>query len=142
MRHRFKKHYTRDEARALLPTIRKWLGQLQQIRRWLVDADGELEKLLEEDPFHFRFQQELAKTYRLVGGELGGERKYDEALQILEKGQAIVERLARAETQVGETRVCTRAFGGAHVRRRGRDGLRGHSSNRSGLGSSSRQPAV
>ena len=46
MRHRFKKHYTREEARALLPTIRKWLEQLQQIRRWLVEADRDLEKLL------------------------------------------------------------------------------------------------
>ena len=28
MEHRFDKHYTRDEARALLPQIRKWLEQL------------------------------------------------------------------------------------------------------------------
>ena len=35
--HRFRKHYTRDEARALLPDLRQWLGQLGQLR-------GEYEK--------------------------------------------------------------------------------------------------
>jgi hypothetical protein len=31
--HRFDKHYTRDEARALLPQIRKWLEQLHRLRQ-------------------------------------------------------------------------------------------------------------
>ena len=32
MAHRFKKHYTREEARALLPQIRKWLEALDQTK--------------------------------------------------------------------------------------------------------------
>lgn len=32
MAHRFKKHYTREEARALLPQIRKWLEALEQTK--------------------------------------------------------------------------------------------------------------
>jgi hypothetical protein len=38
MAHRFKKHYTREEASALLPQIRLWLKRILQLR-------GELEKL-------------------------------------------------------------------------------------------------
>ncbi|MGA2246983.1 MAG: DUF2203 domain-containing protein [Verrucomicrobiota bacterium] len=29
---RFSKHYTRDEARALLPQLRRWLGDLNRLR--------------------------------------------------------------------------------------------------------------
>lgn len=32
MAHLFKKHYTRDEARSLLPTLRQWLNQLADLR--------------------------------------------------------------------------------------------------------------
>ena len=32
MSHRFQKHYTREEARALLPPIRRWLGRLGELR--------------------------------------------------------------------------------------------------------------
>jgi hypothetical protein len=32
MAHRFKKHYTRDEARALLPVLREWLDRLESLR--------------------------------------------------------------------------------------------------------------
>ena len=32
MSHRFTKHYTRDEARALLPQIRAWLAELNRLR--------------------------------------------------------------------------------------------------------------
>jgi len=38
MAHRFKKHYTREEASALLPQIRLWFKRILQLR-------GELEKL-------------------------------------------------------------------------------------------------
>lgn len=30
---RFEKHYTREEARALLPEIRRWLARLNQLRK-------------------------------------------------------------------------------------------------------------
>ncbi|MFO1498840.1 MAG: DUF2203 domain-containing protein [Verrucomicrobiota bacterium] len=36
---RYSKHYTRDEARALLPQIREWLEQLAQGRQQLSQAE-------------------------------------------------------------------------------------------------------
>jgi hypothetical protein len=32
MKHRFNRHYTRDEARRLLPEIREWLAELNRLR--------------------------------------------------------------------------------------------------------------
>ncbi|HXT39837.1 MAG TPA: DUF2203 domain-containing protein [Candidatus Angelobacter sp.] len=46
MRHRFKKHYTRDEARALLPRIRRWLKELSESRHQLEEYDQQLARLL------------------------------------------------------------------------------------------------
>ncbi len=42
MEHRFDKHYTRDEARALLPQIRQWLEQLNRLRQDLERFDKRL----------------------------------------------------------------------------------------------------
>src|SRR3954453_5654470 len=42
MEHRFKKHYTREEARALLPTVRQWLERLNQLRVELDHNDRRL----------------------------------------------------------------------------------------------------
>jgi hypothetical protein len=46
--YRFRKHYTRDEARDLLPQIREWLKHLTQIRKWLEDCDAKVQQLLKE----------------------------------------------------------------------------------------------
>ena len=46
MAHQFKKHYTRDEARALLPQIRQWLKQLSALRRKLGECDQRLARLM------------------------------------------------------------------------------------------------
>jgi len=46
--HRFRKHYTREEARALLPQIREWLKHLTQVRKWLEDCDAKVQHLLKE----------------------------------------------------------------------------------------------
>ena len=35
MKHHFEKHYTREEANALLPQIRQWLERLNQLRKEL-----------------------------------------------------------------------------------------------------------
>ena len=56
MAHQFQKHYTRTEARALLPKIRRWLAQLAEQRQELQKS----EKLL----------QELMTLGRDVGGPL------------------------------------------------------------------------
>ena len=45
MEHRFNKHYTRDEARALLPQIRQWLEQLNRLRQDLERSDKRLSGL-------------------------------------------------------------------------------------------------
>ena len=48
MKHRFNKHYTRDEAQALLPQIRKWLAQLQQLRQVLERQEKRLSALMKQ----------------------------------------------------------------------------------------------
>ena len=48
MDHRFDKHYTRDEVRALLPQIRKWLEQLNRLRHELERFDKRLSGLTEQ----------------------------------------------------------------------------------------------
>jgi len=45
MAHQFKQHYTRDQARALLPQIRQWLKQLSALRRKLSECDQRLASL-------------------------------------------------------------------------------------------------
>lgn len=44
---RFERHYTQEEARALLPQIREWLKQLARLRRDLEKCDQKLSRLLE-----------------------------------------------------------------------------------------------
>jgi hypothetical protein len=46
MEHRYKKHYSLDEARKLLPSVRKWLKQIGQLRKDLRKLDSQLEKLV------------------------------------------------------------------------------------------------
>jgi hypothetical protein len=48
MDHRFEKHYTRDEARALLPQIRKWLELLNRLRKDVERYDKRLSGLAEQ----------------------------------------------------------------------------------------------
>ena len=45
MEHRFDKHYTREEVRALLPQIRQWLEQLNRLRQELERFDRRLSGL-------------------------------------------------------------------------------------------------
>ncbi|HEU5069622.1 MAG TPA: DUF2203 domain-containing protein [Verrucomicrobiae bacterium] len=47
MGHQFTKHYTREEARTLLPQIREWLGQLAVLRASLRKHDQRVETLLD-----------------------------------------------------------------------------------------------
>jgi hypothetical protein len=44
----FKKHYTRDEARKLLPRVRAWLDKLGALRRQIVESDETLSALLKQ----------------------------------------------------------------------------------------------
>jgi hypothetical protein len=47
MANHFNKHYTRDEAKALLPEVRKWLQQLEEARDHLLKYDKRLSALME-----------------------------------------------------------------------------------------------
>ena len=57
MEHHFDKHYTRDEARALLPQIRKWLERLNHLREDLERFDKRMSGMTE---------QAAAGTWRLT----------------------------------------------------------------------------
>ena len=46
MRHRFQKHYTIEEARALLPQIREWLAEIDKLRRRLKQLDERITQIL------------------------------------------------------------------------------------------------
>ena len=48
MKHRFNKHYTRDEVRALLPQIRKWLERLTQLRQVMERQEKRLDALMKQ----------------------------------------------------------------------------------------------
>jgi hypothetical protein len=48
MKHRFNKHYTRDEVRALLPQIRKWLEQLNRLQQVLERHEKRLGALMKQ----------------------------------------------------------------------------------------------
>jgi hypothetical protein len=47
MGYQFKKHYTREEAKALLPQVRQWLKQLDHFHEQLQKYDKRLSALLE-----------------------------------------------------------------------------------------------
>lgn len=46
MAHRFKKHYTPEEAQALLPQIRQWLQRLNELRQQLEKVDKRVGSLM------------------------------------------------------------------------------------------------
>src|SRR5687768_1219896 len=47
MAHQFRKHYSLEEARALLPEIREWFGRLSALRQQLRGDDEQLQSRLE-----------------------------------------------------------------------------------------------
>jgi len=49
MAYRFKRHYTREQARALLPRIRQWLTELRRLRDRLAQLDKRLAGRLKQD---------------------------------------------------------------------------------------------
>jgi hypothetical protein len=49
MKYQFEKHYTREEARQLLPEIRQWLARLNQLRKDLDRFDKRLAGMLGND---------------------------------------------------------------------------------------------
>src|SRR5437763_16809931 len=81
MTHRFRKHYTRDEARALLPKCREWLTQLQQLRQKLTQQDQRIGQLLK------------------TGNEMGGEL-VNNWIRLLAETKGVLEQFRRRDIQV------------------------------------------
>ena len=73
MQLRFEKHYTRDEARALLPDIRRWLERLNKLRK-------NVEK------FERRLSQLAAQS-----GDIGGETVNDWIRALADMQEVLVE---------------------------------------------------
>ena len=81
MTRQFRKHYSRDEARALLPQIREWLKQLQQLRQKLTHQDQRIGQL------------------RKGGNDLGGEL-IDNWIRMLAATKSVLEQFRQREIQV------------------------------------------
>lgn len=73
MKLRFEKHYTREEARALLPEIRKWLARLNHLRK-------DVEK------YEHRLSQMAAQS-----SDIGGETVNDWIRALADMQQLLVE---------------------------------------------------
>ena|SRR5436190_21524115 len=81
MTRQFRKHYTRDQARALLPQIREWLKELQQLRQQLSEQDQRISKLLKD------------------GHDLGGEL-VNNWVRLLAHTKAVLQQFRAREIQV------------------------------------------
>ena len=81
MTRQFRKHYTRDQARALLPQIREWLKELQQLRQQLSEQDQRISKLLKD------------------GNDLGGEL-VNNWVRLLAHTKAVLQQFRAREIQV------------------------------------------
>jgi hypothetical protein len=81
MTHRYRKHYSRDEARALLPKIREWLSELQQLRKKLTVQDQRIGQLLK------------------TGNEMGGEM-VNNWIRLLAETKGVLEQFRQREIQV------------------------------------------
>ena len=77
----FKKHYTRDEARKLLPSIKEWLAELRSARDLLRHFDEQLGKALG------------------LGDDLGGEM-VNRYIKTLAAMKDILLRFGRREIQI------------------------------------------
>jgi len=81
MPHRFQKHYTIAEARALLPQIREWLTEMHQLRRSLKQLDERLAQLVAD------------------GADAGGE-SVNTQVKLLGEWQRVVQEFGRREIQI------------------------------------------
>ena len=81
MPHRFKKHYTVEEARALLPQLREWLTELHQLRRRLKQADDRIGQMIAD------------------GSDAGGE-SVNTQVKLLADFQQIIQEFSQREIQI------------------------------------------
>lgn len=81
MPHRFQKHYTVEEARALLPQLREWLKQLHQLRRRLKQADERIGQMI-------------------AGGADAGGSSVNDQIKLLADFQKVIQEFSRREIQI------------------------------------------
>ena len=81
MAHRFRKHYTREEARTLLPQIRIWLRQLKEQRTLSEKLDQRLGQLVH------------------AGHDAGGDT-VNRLIKILAVVQALLQEFKKREIQI------------------------------------------
>jgi hypothetical protein len=81
----FSKHYTLDEARALLPRVRQWLSELEACQARLKSLDEKVAALLAH------------------GNDAGGE-PVDQMVKTLALCQKILQQFTRREIQVKDLR--------------------------------------
>jgi len=87
MKHRFAKHYTREEAQALLPQLRQWLKRLNELRHDMERNDKRLASLMH--PGHDLGGDLVNKWVRTLADmqELLGEfQRRDIQIKDLERG--------------------------------------------------------
>jgi hypothetical protein len=77
----FSKHYTRDEARQLLPQISEWLDELRQARDLITHFDEQLGKAIS------------------LGDDLGGET-VNRYVKMLAKFREILQRFLNRQIQI------------------------------------------
>ena len=78
---RFRKHYTVEEARALLPQVREWLAGLHQLRRRLKQLDDRIAQIM------------------AGGADAGGEVVHSE-LRLIAEIQAVLVKFQEREIQI------------------------------------------
>lgn len=81
MSYRFQKHYTLEEARALLPQLRTWLAELGQLRHRLKQADERIGQML-------------------AGGVDAGGSSVNSQIKLLAEFQNVVQEFNRREIQI------------------------------------------
>ena len=77
----FRQHYTRDEARALLPQIRQWLKELQDARERMGQQDKRIARIL------------------AAGNDAGGDL-VNQWLRTVVQTKTLLQRFAKHEIQV------------------------------------------
>ncbi|MBU6410108.1 MAG: DUF2203 family protein, partial [Verrucomicrobia bacterium] len=81
MKHQFQRHYTRDEARALLPQVRQWLARLRELHAQAGRSDKRLGGMLRQ------------------GCDVGG-RAVNEWVQTLADMQGVLAEFQRREISI------------------------------------------
>lgn len=82
MPHQFQKHYTLEEARALLPQVRGWLKQIQEIRERLRQMEARIAQLL------------------AGGTDAAGGSSVNSQIKLLSELQGVMHEFTRREIQI------------------------------------------